>query len=183
MDRKKFLVTMEGLQEMYRPDKEISMITLEMYYNIFKKYDTKIFSHAIEEVIKIHKFNTLPTPSKILSFIENNPEEKSLIAWNKIVEARNKAGYYNSVVFDDKLIHHCINDLGGWMWLCEQYTDNLPFIEKRFRALYDIYIKRNPENKIEKLIGFTEAQNTKRGFDRDIPEPIRIGFKERKLLK
>lgn len=173
---------MEGLQEMYRPEKEIRVVMLELYYSTFKEYDIKLFEQAVGKVIKIHKFNTIPTPAEILSFLENNPDEKSLIAWNKILEARSKAGYYNSVIFDDYLIHHCIKDLGGWMWLCEQHTDTLPFVEKRFKELYNIFSKRQPENNIDRLIGFAEAQNAKGGFVKDIPEPILIGFKKTKLI-
>ncbi len=182
MQRNEFLTIMAGLTEMYNDKKDLSKPVLNIYYEIFKNYDIKLFSKAVSEVIKIHKFSVMPTPAEILSFLENNPEEKSLIAWNKVLEAKYKVGYYDSVVFDDKLIHNCIKDLGGWMWFCEQYEKNLPFIEKRFRELYNVYLKRGSKNNIERLIGFIEADNTKKGFINNVPEPIKIGFKKVKQI-
>jgi hypothetical protein len=98
------------------------------------------------------------------------------------MEAVQKGGYYASIEFADPIITYAINELGGWQWFCCTQKDELPFIQKRFMDLYRLFLKRGVQSSI-RLIGFIEGRNNQLGHFKDIPEPIRIGFIEQKLLE
>jgi hypothetical protein len=154
--------------------KPASEFMYDIYYNIFKDYSAEQFSYALNKCLKNRVYNTLPKPAEILEYLEGTQDDKALIAWLQVKEAIQKGGYYASIEFADPKIPHCINDLGGWTWLCCSQIGELPFIEKRFMNLYQLYSKRDIPLDNIRLIGFIEAQNNQKGYD--IPEPIRIGF-------
>ena len=169
---------MLGLGEIY--DKQITEFVADIYYEVFKEYDYQAISNAIKEVVKSHKYNTLPKPADILEFLEGTKDDKALVAWMQINEAIQKGGYYASVEFGDPIISNAIIELGGWQWLCSQEIKDMPFVEKRFMDMYRLLLKRGvSENK--KLIGYIEAHNNKKGFIKNIPEPLRIGFQNDKF--
>ena len=158
-------------------DKQITEAVLDIYYNIFKDYSIEQLKKAFHQVIKTHKYATLPKPADILEYLEGSSEDKSLIAWLKAKEAVQKGGYPATIVFDDPIISHCLKELGGWQWFCDCPIDELPFVEKRFRDLYKLFQKREINTPI-KLVGFIEQKNGETGFMDKIPTPIKIGFKE-----
>lgn len=176
LDKMSFSKMMLGLGELY--DKQITEFVADMYYDILKNYDYPQVEVAIKKVIATHKYNTLPKPADILEYLEGSPSDKSLIAWLKAKEAVSKGGYVASIEFDDPIISHCLESLGGWQWFCDVPIDELPFVEKRFRDLYNTLRKRDIALPI-KLVGFIENKNSERGFMDKIPEPVKIGFKEK----
>jgi len=163
-------------------DKQISRAVLEIYYDIFKDYPYEQLKHSFHSVIKTHQYNTLPKPADILEYLEGSSEDKSMIAWIKAKEAVVKGGYPQTIIFNDPIISHCLNNLGGWQNFCSAPVVELPFIEKRFRELYKLFQKRGVKEPV-KLTGFIEQMNGEMGFDDKIPEPMKIGFEaERKKL-
>jgi hypothetical protein len=160
---------------------ELNKYIINIYYNIFKGFSFEQFEKAICEVIKSNKYNVFPKPANILEFLEGTRDDKALIAWLQVKEAIEKGGYYASIEFADPVISNCIKEIGGWMELCSQQKDEMPFIEKRFMDLYRLFLKRGVEKPV-KLIGFVEAKNNERGFLRHMPKPLKIGFEEQKVL-
>jgi len=59
---------MAGMCELY--GKEISDITMNIYYEIFKGYAIDQFKEAVMDVIKVHKYNSLPNPAEILEILK-----------------------------------------------------------------------------------------------------------------
>lgn len=181
LDRIKFADLMAGLFDMY--GKVPSEFIFNTYYEIFKDYDFEALSNAVTKCLKNKVYNSVPKPAEIIEFLEGTRDDKALIAWLQVMEAVQKGGYYASIEFADPLIAHCVNELGGWQWLCCQQKDDLPFIEKRFMDLYRLFMKRGVKGNV-RLIGFIEARNNEQGYLEAIPEPIRIGFTEiRELIE
>jgi len=171
LNKERFASIMVGLCDIYGivPSEFI----LDTYYAIFKDYDNKSLENAINKCIKGRVYNNIPKPAEILEYLEGTKDDKALIAWLQLKEAVVKGGYYASIEFADPIISNCVNELGGWVWFCNQPKDELPFVEKRFMDLYRLFLKRGVTDN-QRLIGFIEAQNSNKGYD--IPEPIRIGF-------
>jgi len=160
-------------------DKQITEAILDIYYEIFKDYSIEQLRESFNKIIRTHKYNTLPKPADILEYLEGSPSDKSLIAWVKAKEAVSKGGYVASIEFDDPIISHCLQELGGWQWFCSVPIDELPFVEKRFRDLYNMFRKREITAPV-KLIGFIENKNSNTGYLDKIPPTVKIGFKEEK---
>jgi hypothetical protein len=179
MEISEFQPILYGLGELY--DKELTPNLVNIYYEIFKDFSIERFKKAIGEVIKSHKYANLPKPAEILEYLEGTREDNALIAWLKVRGAIENVGYYESVEFDDPVISHCLFQMGGWMKVCEVLNKDLPFMEKDFMELYRLYAKRGITQPI-KLSGFFEVDNLAKGFYSNIPEPIKIGWKNNGLL-
>lgn len=173
LNKESFTKIMIGLCELYK--QQISEFIFDSYYEIFKKYETSAFERAVNLCVKNHKYNSLPKPANILEFLDGTREDQAMLAWLKAKEAVKKAGYYESVEFDDPIISNCIIELGGWMGFCSSLVDELPFVEKRFLELYRVISLRG--SKSVKLIGFTEQRNSELGYE--APKTIKIGFEKR----
>jgi len=178
LDKNKFVELLTGLCEVF--NKQPSKTIFNVYYEIFRDYSEERIKKAVIACLKTHKFNTLPKPADILQFLEESHEDKALRAWLYVREAMQKADFYFSVDFKDKVIPHCIEALGGWMWLCEQAGKDIPFIERRFLDLYRIFSKRELKDS-PKMIGFFEAKNRENGYEKETPKPIQIGYKQEEL--
>jgi len=180
LNKEKFVSALTGLCDLYA--KVPSEFIFSSYYEIFKNYTNDEFDRAITKCLKERVYSTLPKPAEILEFLEGTRDDKALVAWLQVMEAVKKGGYYTSIEFADPIIAHCVNELGGWQFFCSSQKDELPFIQKRFMDLYRLFLKRGVEDNV-RLIGFIEARNNQLGHTKDIPEPIRIGFNEQKLLE
>jgi len=179
LDKDRFIMVMTGLCDMY--SKEISEFILDMYYDIFKDYTIEQFEKAVTHCIKEHVYNSIPKPPDILSHLEGTKDDKALMAWMQVIEAIKKGGYYASIEFADPVIPACIEELGGWQYLCCSKQDDMCFIEKRFMDLYRLLLKRgNVINK--KIMGFIETQNNSMGYSDNMPDVIKIGFEEQKQI-
>lgn len=175
LDRVKFVSLMTGFCELY--NKVPSQFLYDIYYEVLKDYSYEQVNKAFMDCIRVYKYNLLPKPAEILEFLEGTRDDKALMAWLQVMEAVQKGGYYASIEFADPIIAHCVQELGGWQWLCCIERKELPFIEKRFMDLYRLFMKRGVQNNI-RLIGFIEARNNQLGHFEEIPKPVKIGFME-----
>lgn len=166
---------MIGLCEVF--DKKPSEYIFSIYYEALKTFPLEAVERAIGQCIRSHKYNTLPKPATILEFLEGKEEERSLSAWHQVMNTIKKHGYYESIEFEDKIIHSCVEALGGWAWLCSQSIDNLRFIEKEFLKLYRMFFYY-PREPITRLVGYLEATNRKTGFKNEDVKTIYIGKKQ-----
>lgn len=174
-----FIHSFCGLCEIY--NKKPSEYLIDIYYEIFKDYDLRRFDEAIKQVIMSNKYNVLPKPAEILEYLEGNQDDKAMIAWIKAKEGVKKCGYYGTPEFDDPIISHCIDHLGGWMEFCKINLDELCFAEKRFLDAYKTFIKRGIKEPT-KLCGYIEQKNAEKGYQ--IPYSVKIGkFNQLKVKK
>jgi hypothetical protein len=61
------------------------------------------------------------------------------LAYDKVEEAFYGAGVYQTVIFDDTVIHKVIESLGGWIAYCEQPEKDVKWWKKDFERLYKQY--------------------------------------------
>lgn len=115
-----------------------------------------------------------PKPADVIRHIDGDPQSKALSAWSKAIDAIAKAGPWNSVCFDDPIIHAVIADMGGWVMFCEMTDEESKYKIHEFQKRYQGYMNRHPETFPGKLIGMTEGQNADK-FPDLVPEPLLIG--------
>jgi len=181
LNKKQFVELISSIAEIF--GKDLSSYTIKIYYEIFKKYPFEKIEQAFKQAVMGHKYNTMPKPAEILEHLELSLEDKALYAWNTVIETIRSNGYYDSVEFEDKVIHTVIEILGGWEWLCDQEKDEMKFIGKEFIRLYKLYAQ-NPKKAPQRLVGFFERNNRNKGLIKYIPEIVFIpdGSKEFKRL-
>ena len=162
LNKSDFINAMSGLCELY--NKIPSEFILDVYYKIFQDYDISQFNRAVTECIKSNKYNVLPKPAEILEFLEGDKDDKALVAWVMAKNGVQQFSYYGSPKFDDPIISHCIQELGGWMEFCSVSLSELPFVEKRFMDYYRLFLRRGV-NQSKQLTGFIELKNNQAGYD------------------
>src|SRR5436190_1052024 len=99
-----------------------------------------------------------------------------------LMKAFRQIGHYDSVVFSDKLIHAVIQDMGGWIALCQHNEKELSFVQRDFERRYQIYCRRRPKILPKHLTGFIAHQNAINGHEKSIP-PAVVFSETRKTIK
>jgi hypothetical protein len=125
--------------------KNASDDVIEIYYRTLKEYSIEDLSKAFTKHLKNpNTGNFLPTPSEIIKIIEGDSKNKSMIAWDKAINAIDSS---YDVVFDDPIIHAVIRDMGGWVKFCFSINDfNKDKIEIGFRDRYKNYVEYGLNN-------------------------------------
>ena len=101
-----------------------------------------------------------PTPAGIIGEIEATGSQAATSAFDKVVSAIRHVGPYESVVFDDPIIHAVIEGLGGWIHICNTWTtDDLKFREREFVTRYQVDRKDPCLTYQGTLTGIAEAHN------------------------
>ncbi len=178
-DRKQFIEILGMMGEIYNQD--LSELKIKAYWEVLKDLDIEVISNNATKHLKTEKF--FPRPSELRLNVSDS--DVALLAYNTLYSAINQFGYYDSVKFDDPVIHSVIELMGGWMKIYEQEQDQ--WFEKQFISMYKAlqHKKEHPEY----IKGFFEIDNSLRGYDEFIPSPVLIGkdgkvleLPERKLL-
>jgi len=116
----------------------------------------------------------LPRPADVVRMLQGGTQDSALVAWAKVDRAVRHVGAWQSVVFDDALIHRVLHDLGGWMHLAMKQDDEWPFIAKEFQNRYRGYKGRNERPPYPPvMIGAVEAHNSR--MDASVTAPVLIG--------
>ena len=115
-----------------------------------------------------------PKPADIVRAVRGGSASNAAWAWAEVARAARSVGGYATVVFSDPGIHLAVEALGGWVWLCEQPEKELPFIAKRFEALYASARQHAGAGHPRALIGRVEADNRANGHPNH-SRPVLIG--------
>ena len=163
---------MLDIGEMY--SKSLSPLMVEMYWQALREFELEVVRWAF----KAHACDSdggrfLPRPADILRWIQGCPEGRALKAWSYVEAAIGRVGRYQSVAFDDPLIHRVIEDLGGWIRLCEQDLKEFPFTALAFQKRYRVLINQTGVRHPPYLVGRVEHDNAKDGYE--YPLPLLIG--------
>jgi hypothetical protein len=130
-------------------NRKISPVLMKAYWECLKDYSSAEVQRALSEVLKnpdTKKHPYFPLPTDVIEIIEGDVQSKSLLAWTDVMKAIRRIGHYDSVVFSDELIHAVIQDMGGWIALCQHSAKELPFVQRDFERRYQIYCRRRPKN-------------------------------------
>ncbi len=166
----RFVKALTVLAEYY--EKNLSQGVIELYWQGLKQYEIE----AIEGAIGRHLQNPdsgqwMPKIADIVRMIEGTSQDAAALAWAKVMRAISRVGQWESLAFDDAIIHLVIDDLGGWPKLCQTVERELPFLQKRFETSYRAYrhqggsLHAHPRY----LSGIAEMQNVAQGFTPSAP--------------
>lgn len=179
-DKKPFGELITGVYEFY--NKPCSVFTLDVWWQAMRPFD---FS-AVRQALSQHCVNPdvgqfLPRPADVVKYLRGSTEDGAMRAWSKVERATQSVGRYQTVVFDDPVIHQVIQDMGGWIALCNTTPKEAPFKAKEFQTRYRGYRLQGGVNKYPaKLIGVVEHENAAEGHT--IPTPVYIGDTQQAVL-
>ena len=102
----------------------------------------------------------------------------------RMIDAVGSVGQYQSLAFDDPVIHLAIEENGGWISLCRIEESELPFLQKRFETSYRNYRVRGGDLPAypRHMIGVSEMDNSARGFPVDPPRLVGDPAKARSVM-
>lgn len=172
-DADRFRELLVGVHSFYRY--EVSKFQVEVWWQALKALDYD----AVRDAFNRHVLNPdngqfCPKPADIVKLIGGGTADRALVAWSKFDLAVRNVGAWDSVVFDDPIIHQVADDMGGWRALCARTEKEWPFVQNEFVTRYRSYAMRPLLTYPAKLIGNTEAHNAGR-FDDAVPPPKYIG--------
>ncbi len=175
-DRRQFIALMADIGERY--GKCISEPLMGIYWQALACFEWEDVENALQA--HIHNPDTrqfFPKPLDIVRFIEGSGETKALRAWTIVQKAICRVGVYQSLAFDDALIHAVIEDMGGWVHLCSMTLEDAPFRALEFQKRYLSFVIQKPKRYPRYLFGINEIENTKNNYL--ISGPLLIGDVER----
>lgn len=171
-DIPKFTAMIAGIGELY--GKAISEALTDIYWQALKRFELSDVQQAFQSHINNPDCGQFfPKPADVVRFIEGCGETKALQAWAKVEKAICQVGSYQSIAFDDPLIHAVLEDMGGWTKLCSVTIDEMPNRANEFRKRYMGFVNKAPQRYPKYLCGITERENGKDGYS--IKPPLLIG--------
>lgn len=175
-DKRKFLEVMAGVHDFY--GKDMSKFAGEVWLNACDSFDVEQVTKALSaHLMDPERGQFMPKPADIVRQLQGTNTDRSLVAWGKALTAMQRVGAYQSVAFDDGIIHSVIEDLGGWVKVCRSDMNELPFIQRRFCESYKAYSARGESSFPGYLPGAHEVENRMNG--RKVAKPVLIGSPEK----
>ena len=173
MSKIRFAKALSALAEYY--GKELSDGVISLYWKGLQQFSID----EIEVAIGRHLQNPdsgqwMPKIADIVRMLEGTTLNAAVLAWAKVMQAVGSVGQYQSLAFDDAVIHLVIDDLGGWPGVCQTAEAELPFLQKRFENSYRAYKQRGQDLPTypRYLAGVSETQNRGQGYKADPPRLV-----------
>lgn len=148
-------------------ERELSEFALNVWWQALRPFDLQ----TIKRAFGLHTVNPdfgqyLPKPADITRLMGGSGSDSSMQAWSKVDAAVRSVGVYESVVFDDAIIHKVLEEMGGWISLGMKNENDWPFVAKEFQTRYRGYAMRHDcgADYLRVLVGMNEAQNSRSGF-------------------
>jgi len=165
-DAERFDAGMRALGETFQ--KEPTAFQQEIYFQTLQDLTVEQFEKACIQIIKTRTITgTFPLVAEIREAVkggEESVEARIAIAWDMLMYAVERHGHYDSVRFDDPIIHTILKSWGGWLqWSGTVTNDELKWARKDFEKLYRAYatLEVRPDNY---CIGAIEHENGLAGF-------------------
>lgn len=168
-----FSALISDVYAFYRQDS--STFAVKVWWQAMQPFDFT----AVAEALNRHCVNPdagqfMPKPADVVKMLQGSTQDAALAAWAKVDRAVRTVGTYRSVVFDDPLIHRVLTEMGGWIEVGRKTEDEWPFVRNEFVNRYRGYRMRSEvPDYPPHLIGMSEAQNSKAGFQ--IEAPLLLG--------
>ena len=172
-DKKKFAEILIGLGMYY--NQTIEKPVMRLYWEALRQY-------TVEDVDRAANLHTrdpdqgrfMPKVADLIRILEGGGQSRAELAWSKVQAALSSAGRYESVVFDDAIIHCVIRDMGGWVTVCDIPAKQSEFKHAEFVKRYAAYAQRGmPDNVPPRMIGECEVDNRTKGYP--IAPPTFVG--------
>lgn len=167
-EKESFVKLLIAAAELY--NKQISDVLVKIYWKVLQLY-------ALQDVAKAFEIHFedpdsgqyMPKPADIVRVIKGNSQSQCLQAWSKVEQAIRLVGPYQTVVFDDEVIHAVIHEMGGWIKICQSTQREFPFIGKEFQTRYNAYRYNRPNSYPKALTGLSNHQNSLDGYESEPP--------------
>ncbi len=177
--QKRFSEVLAGVHDFY--GKDMSKFAASVWLQACETLDVEQVTRALSaHLMDPDRGQFMPKPADIVRQIQGTSSDRSLIAWGKVLDAAQRVGAYQSVCFDDPVIHGAVEDLGGWMKLCRSETNDLGYIQKRFCDAYKAYAGRADMTFPSMLPGEHAITNSLKGYT--AAPPVLIGNPEKARL-
>lgn len=178
-DRQQFAELIVEALGFYRQD--ATEFQLQIWWEAMRRYEFQDVRKAMSYHIQNPDRGQFPPrPADIVRFLSGGSTDRALRAWSAVERAIRSVGPYQSVVFDDLITHRVLDDMGGWIKLCEIGTEKeMEFQGNEFRTRYQGYAIRRPEDWPPQLTGYVEQDAIARGYQP--PDPVVIGDHQRAL--
>lgn len=150
---------------------------VEIYRTLLEDIPESKFITGINNMLRERVFSNLPMPAEIREYSLGLKEDEMMVRINRakllLNKGISKAGIYNDVVFEDPVIHLCIDSIGGWINFCKKSSKEVEdWLKWDFPKLYRSFSTRKQTTLSLVLEG--------KG-DKDLKEVCYIGDKEKYL--
>ncbi len=154
--------------------KTVSQFALDVWWSALKPYDLPAIIDAFNRHLASPDVGSYPPkPADIVRMLGGRTIDRALLAWAKVDKAVRQVGTYESVAFDDPLIHRALHEMGGWIGLGQKTEDEWPFVAKEFESRYRAYAARGETPEYPPvLIGIAQAHNEAKGIRSSGPRLI-----------
>lgn len=178
--QKELAVFVMGVLTFYKQD--TSDFAVDVWLDALSGYDINDIKQAFKTFTRTNEnYRAHPYPNDIIKLIDGSSSDKASLAWHKVDRAVRTVGGYESVVFDDPIIHVVIEEIGGWGFINNQDEESFKFTANHFKTAYKGYALREELPPYQThLIGISEQSN--REFGREIAPPKYIGDVEKARL-
>ncbi|MEH6451308.1 MAG: DUF6475 domain-containing protein, partial [Oleispira sp.] len=176
-DKGKFETLMNATASMYNRTPSDGT-QLMMYFNALNRFSFQ----DVQTGFNAHIQNPdngqfFPKPADIIRYMDGGSETQAGAAWTKVDKSIRTVGPYQNIVFDDRIIHAVIADMGGWILMCGTSDQEYPFKKNEFVKRYTGYRSRPPEDYPRLLGGIAQQTNDMRKLG-TIEAPVIIGSME-----
>jgi hypothetical protein len=164
---------------------ETTEAMLEGWYMAVKDLYLSDFQRAVSEAMKTCRFMPKPVDVRRLSG-EAPVEDRAVVAWRAVMDAARRHGQYESVRFDDPIIHAAVRNIGGWERVCLLDADEADRFERRrfcdaYRAMFSLGMSEG-DDRVLHLKGEFERNNEAGGWGVDPPIEVGTGLPPVRLL-
>lgn len=171
-DKPAFAKLIGDVMAFYRQD--VSPFAATVWWGACQSFDMEQVSKALTaHAMDPERGQFPPKPADIVRLLQGTKTDRSLVAWGKVLDAMQRVGAYQSVCFDEGLIHAAIEDVGGWVAICRSQMDELSHLERRFCQSYKAYAARGDVQFPPSLPGEHQLTNSKNGHS--TAKPVLIG--------
>ena len=147
-DQERFIQSMGIMAEAFQ--KKPSENMAEIYWRVLQDMSIGNFEQACLNLINTRKITgTFPMVAEIreASGAGESLDTRIALAWDKLIFAIENHGYYDSVQFDDPVIHLIVKSWGGWIAVGDHdgeiANQDLKWTKKEFEKLYRAYAPTN----------------------------------------
>lgn len=181
-DRKEFIQLVTDIHSFYR--KDLSVFSGRVWWEALKVFDFSAVSEAFNRwCVNPDRGQFMPFPADVVRMLEGSTQDSALSAWAKVDRGVRTVGVYQSVVFDDPLIHRVLTEMGGWIQLGTKNDDEWPFLKNEFVNRYRGYRERHEAPEFPPvLLGIAESNNERAGFKSAAPMLIGDAGKAEQVL-
>jgi hypothetical protein len=118
--------------------KELTPDMLEVWFDALVAYTLEDVATALSRHLRdADSGRFVPKPADVVAHLAGGSSVRALRAWSTVEKAVRMVGHYQSVNFDDPIIHRVIDDMGGWVKLASTGTvEDLKFRGIEFQKRY-----------------------------------------------